>query len=300
MNKPCLCYRKESVKQIKTKEVDLRTNKYKILIGHNDQVKEKFLRQLQASFQKKNSSDYQEENSLFEYVKINERDVNQKENVFYLLHPWIDIDEELKLGSKSLFLRHIEALLQEIEFDDHFNMLKQVIGLFESETLNTKHNVTFDDISLRYQISEFNSKLFSKLIEVDVYKEDLKSIALDLTYDETIKLIINVINEIAKKFFHLTYWILISKKHVSSDLIRYFEATEKNIFIILDCESISNVSLDQIVYFGDKVTDFQDPEQCYELMVAMNQEYETLDNFKIVAQQHIDQFLSSHKIFQQI
>ena len=71
-------------------------------------------------------------------------------------------------------------------------------------------------------------------------------------------------------------------------------------YIILDCESISNVSLDQIVYFGDKVTDFQDPEQCYELMVAMNQEYETLDNFKIVAQQHIDKYLNSHKIFQQI
>jgi len=300
MNKPCLCYRKESVKQIKTKEVDLRTNKYKILIGHNDQAKEKFLRQLQASFQKKNSSDYQEENSLFEYVKINERDVNQKENVFYLLHPWLDIDEELKLGSKSLFLRHIEALLQEIEFDDHFNMLKQVIGLFESETLNTKHNVTFDDISLRYQISEFNSKLFSKLIEVGVYKEDLKSVALDLTYDETIKLISNVINEIAKIFFHLTYWILISKKHVSSDLIRYFETTEQNLYIILDCESIDKVYLDQIVYFGDRVTDFQDPEQCYELMVEMNQEFDTLENFKITAQQHIDKYLNSRKIFQQI
>ncbi|MBS3987772.1 MAG: hypothetical protein KGZ38_07410 [Erysipelothrix sp.] len=288
------------MKQIKTKEVDLRTNKYKILIGHNDQAKEKFLRQLQASFQKKNSSDYQEENSLFEYVKINERDVNQKENVFYLLHPWLDIDEELKLGSKSLFLRHIEALLQEIEFDDHFNMLKQVIGLFESETLNTKHNVTFDDISLRYQISEFNSKLFSKLIEVGVYKEDLKSVALDLTYDETIKLISNVINEIAKIFFHLTYWILISKKHVSSDLIRYFETTEQNLYIILDCESIDKVYLDQIVYFGDRVTDFQDPEQCYELMVEMNQEFDTLENFKITAQQHIDKYLNSRKIFQQI
>lgn len=301
MNKLCLYYRKDKVKQLKTKDVDLRIDKYKVLLGHKRKSKELFLKQLFSSFQKRNSSDYQEEVQKFEYIKLNEREVNLKENTLYLIHPWIDLDDELKLGSKSIFLKHIETLLMDIEFDDQYMMLKQVIGLFEEETLNQKHQINFDSISLRYRMNELNTKLFSKLIEVIMYKEDEQAISLDLSYDETVVFIIKTINEIARQHFHLEFWIVIVKSEIDSSLLRIIEGAERNVHIIIDSEVLmTQINIDNIVYFGNTVTDFSDPQQCYELMIRLHQEYTSLEGFKENIQQNIEQNLNNHGILKQL
>lgn len=288
------------MKQLKTKDVDLRVDKYKVLLGHKRKNKELFLKQLFSSFQKRNSSDYQEEVQKFEYIKLNEREVNLKENTLYLIHPWIDLDDELKLGSKSIFLKHIETLLTDIEFDDQYIMLKQVIGLFEEEALNQKHRISFDSISLRYRMNELNTKLFSKLLEAIMYKEDEQAISLDLSYDETVMFIIKIINEIAKQHFQLEFWIIVVKSEIDSSLIRLIEETERNVHIILDSEVLNtNVNIDKIVYFGNTVTDFSDPQQCYELMTRLNQEYTPLEDFKGIIQQNIEHNLNNHGLLKQ-
>ena len=297
MSKRCLYYRKDKVKQLKTKDVDLRVGKYKVLLGHKRKKKELFLKQLYSSFQKRNSSDYQEEVQKLEYIKLNEREVNLKENTLYLIHPWIDLDDELKLGSKSIFLKHIETLLLDIEFDDHYMMLKQVIELFEEETLNQKHQISFDSISLKYRLNELNTKLFSKLIEVIMYKEDERAISLDLSYDETVMFIIKIINEIAKHHFQLEFWVVIVKSEIDSTLLSFISEIERNVHVILDSEVLmTQINIDNIVYFGNTVTDFSDPQQCYELMTRLHQEYTPLQEFKENIQQNIEQNLDYHGI----
>lgn len=282
------------MKQIKTKEIDIRVDKYKILCGHEYSKREKFLKQMQASFLKKNTSDYQEEIKPFEYIMINGRDVNIKENVLYTIHPWIDLEDELKLGAKSLFLKHIEVLLMEIDFDEHFLMLKQIIDLFEAESLNAKQFVQLEAVSLKYKLNDLNAKLFSKLIEAQLFKDDCLANPLDLNFEEIVQFITKVINEIAKQHVHLDFWIIVSKKHISNSLIELIESTHKNVRFLVDTERFSTKSLDHIVYFGNSVTDFADPEQCYELMVKQNLEYTTLDEFKHVTQQHIELTMNGH------
>ena len=288
------------MKQIKTKDVDLRIDKFKVLLGHKRKSKEMFLKQLYSSFQKRNSSDYQEEVQKFEYVKLNEREVNLKENTFYLIHPWIDLDDELKLGSKSLFLKHIETLLMDIEFDDQYMMLKQVIGLFETETLNQRHKVNFDAISLRYQMNEPNTKLFTKLIEAILYKEEEQAISIDLSYEEIVTFIIKIINEIAKQHYQLEFWLVIVKSEIDSSLIELIEETERNVRIIFDAEVlVTSINIDNVVYFGNTITDFSDPQQCYDLMTRLNQEFTPLEDFKGIIQQNIEQNLNNLGLLKQ-
>ncbi|MBS3991087.1 MAG: hypothetical protein KGZ51_03375 [Erysipelothrix sp.] len=288
------------MKQIKTKEVDLRVDKFKVLLGHKRKRKEHFLRQIYSSFQKRNSSDYQEEVQRFEYIKLNEREVNLKENTLYLIHPWIDLDDELKLGSKSIFLKHIETLLMEVEFDDQYMMMKQVIGLFESESLNNKHQINFDSISLRYQMNDLNTKLFSKLIEAIVYKDDAQAISIDINYDETVMFIIKIINEIAKQHYQLEFWLVVVKSEIDTSLLNLIAETERNVHIILDSEVLlTNINIDNIVYFGNTVTDFSDPQQCYELMTRLNQEFTPMEEFKTNIQHSIEQNLNNHGLLKQ-
>ena len=139
-----------------------------------------------------------------------------------------------------------------------------------------------------------------KLIEAQLYKENCQANALDLTYDEMSHFIIKIVNEIAKQHVHLDFWVLLSKRQIDKSLIDLIESTQKNVRFLIDTERIMNFKLDHVVYFGNIVTDFSDPEQCYEQMVKQNLEYNTLEEFRLNTQQHIEFSMNGYEKIRQL
>ena len=173
--------------------------KQKILIGSNYRKKYAMTRALYSYIRKESLSEFTQENNSEITVNFDGSRLDSRRWSIFMINPWLDFDDELKMGSKSIVLKFLEAALSDIELDDNFQCLRTTISMLSNESIRSISDIFDEDLLLSFSIDDFSCKSLMKLIVANLLKEGYSAKDYNLEFDEKVSLYITMIELIAKK-----------------------------------------------------------------------------------------------------
>lgn len=211
------------------------------------------------------NSEYAEENNSNSYLNICESSISKFDELIFIDDNY-NLDEDLKLGSKSLSLRYIMKLINDNIVNDEFLQLNCMINLI-ADMIST-------DILSAEAIS-LTAKSFTKLISVSAIKDELRCNSKDLSYEETIIFQLELLKKIitAEK----RYIIIIDLTFMTETLYNEIESLENCYVLVVFQHTYKKDFGDNIMIDG---IDFENDELLYERMMKMSDFY-NLDEYKI-------------------
>lgn len=164
------------------------------------------------------------------------------------------------MGTKSLCQKYLEKKLENIEYNDLYNTIKELLKTFGMEYLSTNTNMQLSLSNLSFQTGDLEIKQFIKLIKPKLIENDLEKNYFDLTYEELIEYQLNIIYEIAKD--NDKTHIIIIDTHLTKNLFnKILNISEGNIkFIILQNLYNDNIKLADYILINNKILDLADEE----------------------------------------
>lgn len=246
------------------KPISFILNKNKILLVKDNNDYWVLKRSIENTLSKSSKSDYSEENNTFSYIRINDELLN-KSSELLLVNSEFSIEEETKLGTKSLLLRYLSKIASENMICDEYLQLESMLSLLTD--LLSNELVGFEPQTLNY-------KLLAKIVECSFLKDGFKCNNLDITYEENIIFQLRLINEIVSLDKH--YIVVVDIIKLTPLIYKYINEM-KNCQVIIICQFIDIDNFDNNLFIDG--LDFEDDEALYERMVSMTNIY-NLDEFK--------------------
>ena len=171
-------------------EYGILVSNYKFLYGNNEDTKFDIARTLERYFKKIKPSEYGEEYHNIPIVKLNDKEINTKNKLFFHVHKNYLLSADFKLATTSLILRYLETLLSNDLFVDTINTINI---LFESLSQEIADQSVMAG-SFNTMVPKQLLKLFSPLyLDDDVFKDEY-----DLSISEIIILQLKMIKYIAE------------------------------------------------------------------------------------------------------
>jgi hypothetical protein len=169
---------------------------------------ERMRRVFEQVFEKLDQSDYEETMDSTKSIRFDGAPLNLRNCEYHELSPYHDMNDELKLRSKSLMSNLVLSSLQDIVYHEDFSTLQ---GLYDdfSSTINEFLPIISHDIRLESRMKELDVKSILKLMDVFFTKDDLLIHPTDFDYEEYLLVQIALINHLASKNRDKTYfgWI---------------------------------------------------------------------------------------------
>lgn len=210
---------------------------------------------------KKQKSEYANENNIFPALYIDDEAAN-KYDEFFFVHSNFDIDDDFKLGTKSLVLRYLNTRLNcDNDILDNLYHLKTMLNYFAS---------LLSDERFVVESSEDTNKLITRLMKVIYLKEEFYANASDLDLDELVCFQLRLINE-AKDVGKRTF-VLVETPFLNSNIISQINAMDKCHIIVLFNKVSSNTSFDNNLVVD--TLDLENEEKLYERMMLMSKYYD--------------------------
>ncbi len=245
----------------KNNKIDIIIDKVKIFYGKNYVLKKQIISNLEQLLIKNSISEYAKNNyrELELYINDNKANINQFE--LYKINSDFDIDTDLKLGTKSLCQKYLEQKLENIEYNDLYNTIKELLKTFDMEYLSSNVDMELNSSTISFQIGDLELKQFIKLIKPKLMNEEFEKNYFDLTYEELIEYQLNMIVALAKNI-DKTHIIVIDT-HITKkiyDLIMNIQ--ENNIkFIILQNVVNNSIDLKNYALINTNIIDLADEEK---------------------------------------
>lgn len=240
-----------------------------------------FKQSLNKEIRKIQSSEYAEEINKQYFIKIDDEKI-AKDTEVLTVNSEFDIDEDMKMGSKSLMMRY---LCFKISNKDHFDLVNQA---------NLCLSLLSDDISeegIIIKNRNLDSKTISKIFEASMIKDEQFINGIDLSYEEIIeyqlKLILNSYDGTKRLL------VCVETRILTENIRSYIDKLPKNIYILIVFNETEIELLEDNVYIDG--IDFQDEEGIYERMKKqtnfynLNKYKEKLNNLKNVYYLYKDQ-----------
>lgn len=219
------------------------------------------------------SSEYAIDNNLSCFIKIDDSVIGKLDEVLVVNHNF-SFEDDIKLGTKSLFLRYFNKQLNEQLISDEFLQLNSMMRII-SDCIS-KDNIVFEPIDL-------NCKTLSKLFEVQYFKDDLLSNGIDLTYEETIVLQLDLIENSVN--FNKRIIIFVELLFLTDGIKRRLD-TMNNCLVIVLCFQVRNIIFEDNIYINH--IDLEDEERVYERMIEMSQYYDIKDYKKHIKAEYLN------------
>ncbi len=241
-------------------KINIIIDKIKIFYGKNYSLKKRIIANLEQALTKNSSSEYAKNTYKEIDLNINDQKINTSQFEIYKITSDFDIDSDLKLGTKSLCQKYLEKKLENLEYNDLYNTIKELLKIFDMEYLSNNTNMQLSLSNLNFQTGDLEIKQFIKLIKPKLIENDLEKNYFDLTYEELIEYQLNMIYEIAKD--NDKTHIIIIDTHLTKNLFnKILNINEANIkFIILQNLYNDNIKLADYILINNKILDLADEE----------------------------------------
>ena len=256
---------KVTINNLNTKNNSIIVDKYKLIFGFDLNLKNIIRSQIRKYFEKESRLEYDIENNIDNRIMINDRQIDLKKYDYIELFLQYDIKEDMKIGSKSIFQKYYDLLLEKIEYNEIFistnNLLKTIcddINLStDSEYVNT--------------ITDLTKKLIIKMIELNLLKNEFEISQYSLTYEEVIKLQLKIVKEMAKIDELKDYLIFIDIPYITDSILKELNHNYYNLILLVNTYAINeklSIIDDSIAIAHNNIYDLSNEEQMYE--IAMN------------------------------
>lgn len=180
-------------------------DKIKIILGKD---RYRFYRALKHQYLKEEKSEYEIELDSEMCIQINNQRFESKSNKLYVIDLNSNLDEELKLSSKSLFVEYLESKLKSIDYEDEFIMLNQSIDILNQSVLE-EASISYNDTKIKFELPKFSFKTLIKNMSSIQLKNEIFSLDYDLKFDEKLELYLITISSIALENLSKNYILLL-------------------------------------------------------------------------------------------
>lgn len=189
---------------------DIWLQQIKILTGNNYFQIEKIIQTMCDFFNKLPLSEYSKENDINSYLLFDDEKINLSDFDFFNITENFSLETELKLNTKSIFLLYLNALFDDIEYNETFQTICILL-----QTLMDDFTIDFniDDFYLNID-TLFNKKELIKLCSIKLLKNGLEINNYDLKSKDKIILQLNILK-------------------------KYSEHTKKNLMVLLRCHILT-------------------------------------------------------------
>lgn len=172
--------------------VEFIVNRSKLVIGRDYEVKNTIIKMFLNKFNKVGNSDYCE-NNYSNKLMIDEEDISISDYDFFYVNSRFNLNDDLKLGTKSLSLRYLNALFDNIEYEDTFQTVNILLTDLIENLISDEESSIIPNIGF-----QMTKKHLVKLIEMSFLKDDEEINNYDLSLKEKISLQLNLIKTITK------------------------------------------------------------------------------------------------------
>ncbi|MEC9484816.1 MAG: hypothetical protein UMR38_02935 [Candidatus Izemoplasma sp.] len=259
----------------------------KYLLGSNQLKKQIIPTLMNMYINKLDDSDYSEDNNLKNYIKVDDNEITKRNTNLFIIHPYINFNEELKLKRNSVLKRYLEVKLKDIELDEEYTTLSILFQDF-SEVINSYVNSINKDINFDIQLPELTIKQILKLVEPRILKDEISIHFDELKINEKMTLWIEMLSTIAKDNLNKTHICYIKMVKTNEDIISQLnKLNSPNLIILIDTTPPVNINLEHIVYLKDEVIDFADDNQIYEKITLQHSDLIDLKTTKTELKSYI-------------
>lgn len=172
--------------------VEFIVNRSKLVIGRDYEVKNTIIKMFLNKFDKVGNSDYCE-NNYSNKLMIDEEDISISDYDFFYVNSRFNLNDDLKLGTKSLSLRYLNSLFDNIEYEDTFQTVNILLTDLIENLISDEESSIMPNIGF-----QMTKKYLIKLIEMSFLKDDEEINNYDLSLKEKISLQLNLIKTIKK------------------------------------------------------------------------------------------------------
>jgi hypothetical protein len=233
---------------------------YKIIYGHNYEMKFDILRTILRYANNSKLSEYALEHNNIANLLLNDKNINTKRMFAFHVHYHYSISDDFKLTSKSLVSKYLEILLQSDQFFDTIN------------TINILYQSLSDELSISSNITgQFNTMVPKQLLKLltplyihgDFSKDDY-----DLSFEEIIVFQLNLLKYIVNYNHTADYNIFIIEIPYLSDKIYDLIKQLKNCHILIFVEHLPKCchDINKYVFCENKFLDIADENKFYEMI----------------------------------
>lgn len=259
----------------------------KYLLGNNSIEKHK-IKQLIKLYFNPVKSEYRTENNLKPKILIDGKELNNKSTFYIEISDKYSLNEECKLGSKSILLKYFERKLEDYSYFDTINTIDI---LFQSliEELN-------EEDSFKLEFDSLSSKILLKILKPYFALEEQMD-EYDLSLEDLIIQQIRIIKYIQEKDHTIEkYFIYVDSKIISKQIINELNSLKNSIILINDTIWKEQYELKDIVLVEDTILDCADFDLMYGYFGENNGELLTLKEVNNKIMKYIKHFYKGNKI----
>ena len=240
-------------------------NGYKFIYIKDITKRDMFKNSFIATFAKIKDSEYAEELNMTNKILIDSEEINTSNFLFYTISDYFDLENDFKLGARSIFLNYLDLRTKNIEYsDDYQNYIcsKQIlidnINELIDEFENLKINLSFTN----------NKKELLKEVNVNLIQDELEFNVKDLSYEEKVAFQIKLINKIAQ-MQDKPLLVIVDLKVITPRINIALENVENIDYIILvnDKFSLESEKVNHAFFDIDNSIDLYDENQVYERLM---------------------------------
>lgn len=247
-------------------------NQCKLILG--DHLEKLFAIQ-QCLYQFASSSsatEFETENNISLSVQINESEVNKKKMQIFKIGDSFELQDELKMNTKSYLQAYCETLLND---ETYYNSINTISILFQS--LSQELNLNSDQFSIEF--ADMNVKQLIKLINVKLLQDDLYSSAYNLSYEDYYLYQLNVLLTIDASLYENQVFCILKLHTLTEKLYTKIKEFKNIRFLIFSVKCICKINIEDIYYIGLRnVVDFGNEDQIYDLFSTKKQTMEEIKN----------------------
>lgn len=248
-----------------TTNIDIENIKF--LIGENYIFKYELLFIFKNYFAKVKNSEYaiEYENGL--NVLFDEKPIMLKDWCFYEVSPFYDLENDLKMGNKSLFVKYLETFETDLQYSETYNTVSILLSSLNEDFFDVNTPLKINNKNLSLRLEEITNQHLLKHCFAKIIEDDCECNAADMTMEEIILTQLKLIDKIAsfyKTRYHLVYcYIPVFTKAITDFLLKM---NQSNLFLIVNSLNTISNSLNDNYVCSKRNVDLANDEQLLEII----------------------------------
>jgi len=244
-------------------KIEFGLDKVKFILSSNFEKSFNLIQCIRKYFNKVESSEYHQEKGNITMFTVDDEVLTHNRNKLYMVDAMFDIDKDIKLGSRSIASKYMEAILEKIEFNELSVTINSLIKELADEISDIVSEKLKKDILIK--INEINQKNLLKNIEISFIEDSLLQNQYDLTYEQIIIKQIKMINEISLSNQLVTNWIILNVPLITNKIYQEINKDLNNQKYIIIADDIRvHLENNEVYWNGEhKQFDLLDEVQIY-------------------------------------
>lgn len=266
---------KEIKLYINKEEITFAVQNYKIIYGENYIKKYEIFNKIERYFNEKF-----DDNDYYNKIYIEGEPLNKSDFIFLKINSNFDLEDEVKIGSKTLFRKYLELKLQNIEYLEELNTLKIILESLNDNYVSNNLNIELEDKKLTFSFDTIDNKQLIKMLNINLIDDEGSKSFYDLNYHELILLQLKMIEDIIR-LSDKTIILLVDCYLNEYLLNKILSINAKNSIILINTNLKHNAkNIDDFLLVNNYIIDLFDEVNIYHMINKINLYINDIKDFR--------------------